>query len=343
MVSIKDIANLAGVSPTTVSNVLHGRTEKMSADTLQKVRKVIKEQNYVSNMGGRLLANYGSKIIGVIMTYGRRNEVSVVQSPFYSEVLGDLENEIRKKGYYMMFYTSGDVEESIQMALSWNVEGLIVLGCLPYDCKKLRDRLDKPIVFIDSYFEDDSDSYDNVGLHDFEGGYLMTSHLIQMGHRKIAFLADAEYPVGVDYERMMGYQKALKENALEVSNNDYIQLSYKQGERVQQMREFSKKRIRDYSALFFASDFYAIDAVNIFFEEGLKVPDDISVAGFDDNIFAIECRPKLTTVKQNISDKAFYAVDKIMKIIKGKNEGSHNIRLPVKLIVRESVKNIIDK
>lgn len=313
----------------------------MSADTFQKVREVIKEQNYVSNMGGRLLANYGSKIIGVIMTYERRNEVNVAQSPFYSEILGALENEIRKKEYYMMFYTSGGVEESIQMALSWNVEGLIVLGCLPCDCKKLRDRLDKPIVFINSYFEDDSDNYDNVGLRDFEGGYLMTSYLIRMGYKKIAFLADAENPIGVDYECMMGYQEALKENGLEISSSDYILLSYKQGERARQMREFCKKRIQDYSALFFASDFYAMDAVNIFFAEGLKVPDDISVAGFDDNIFAVECRPKLTTVKQSISDKAYCAVDKLMNIIKGRHEEKRNICLPVKLVIRESVKKIL--
>ena len=153
MISIKEIAYLAEVSPTTVSNVLHGRTDKMSADTLQKVRKVIKEQNYVSNMAGRLLGNYGSKIIGVIMTYSRRTEMNVTQSPFYSEILGALEREIRKKNYYMMFYTSSGVEESIQMALSWNVEGLIVLGCLPDDCKKLRDKLDKPIVFHFSKYD----------------------------------------------------------------------------------------------------------------------------------------------------------------------------------------------
>lgn len=341
MVSIKDIAHLAGVSPTTVSNVLHGRIDKMSADTLQKVREVIKEQNYVSNMGGRLLGNYGSKIIGVIMTYERRNEMNVIQSPFYSEILGALESEIRKKKYYMMFYTSGGVEESIQMALSWNVEGLIVLGCLPDDCKKLRDRLDKPIVFIDSYFLDDPNAYDNVGLHDFEGGYLMTKHLIRKGHKKIAFLADAEFPVGVDYERMMGYRKALEESGLEVNNNDYIPLHFKLEERARQMREFCKERIWDYTALFFASDFYAMDAVNVFFTEGLKVPDDISVVGFDDNIFAVECRPKLTTIKQDISDKAFYAVNKMMDIINGKQEEERNISLPVKLVVRESVKDIV--
>ncbi len=340
MVSIKDIADIAGVSPTTVSNVLHGRVNKMSKETLHKVQEVINEQNYVSNMAGRLLANYGSKIIGVIMTYGRRNYINAIQSPFYSEIIGSLEREIRKKGYYMILYTSGGVEESIQMALSWNVEGLIILGCQSSDCRKLKDRLDKPIVFIDSYFEDDSCAYDNVGLNDFEGGYLMTNYLIQMGHRKIAFLADAEHPAGVDYERMRGFWKALEEADLEINSNNYIPISYKTDERNTQIRELCKERAGEFTALFFASDFYAIDAVNIFFAEGLSVPDDISVVGFDDNVFAAECRPRLTTVKQNISDKAVYAVNKIMNIIQGKYEEERNIRLPVKLVIRDSVKNI---
>jgi len=340
MITIKDIAYLAGVSPTTVSNVLHGRTEKMSDETLDKVRKVIKEQNYVSNMAGRLLANYGSKIIGVIMTYERRNDITAIQNPFYSEIIGALEKEIRSNGYYMMLYTSGGVEESIQMALSWNVEGLIILGCPPCDCKRLKEGLNKPIVFIDTYFEDDSNSYDNVGLQDYEGGYWMTDYLIQMGHRKIAFLADTEHPVGVDYERLRGYRDALNNAGIKDCPDNYISLSFKLEERNRQMREFCRERIHNFTALFFASDFYAIDAVNVFFSEGISVPDDISVVGFDDNVFAVECRPKLTTVKQNISDKAYFAVSKIMDIISGTGKGDRNIKLPVKLVIRDSVKYI---
>ena len=72
------------------------------------------------------------------------------------------------------------------------------------------------------------------------------------------------------------------------------------------------------------------------------MPDDISVAGFDDNIFAVECRPKLTTIKQNVSDKALYAVNKIMDIIHGEQKGERNINLPVKLVVRDSVKGIVE-
>ncbi len=340
MITIKDIAELAGVSPTTVSNVLHGRTEKMSPETLEKVKKVIKEQNYVSNMAGRLLANYGSRIIGVIMTYERRNDINAIQNPFYSEIVGALEKNIRKEGYYMMLYTSGSAEESIQMALSWNVEGLIILGCPPCDCRKLREQLDKPVVFVDTYFEDDPDSYDNVGLRDYEGGYLMTEYLLRMGHRRIAFLADEEHPVGVDYERLNGCRDALRACGITPSECDYIPLPFRLEERDRLIRSLCAERIRDYTALFFASDFYAIDAVNVLFSEGISVPEDISVVGFDDNVFAVECRPQLTTVRQNISDKAFHAVKKVMELITGTPSSERNIRLPVELVLRSSVKAI---
>ena len=128
MVTIKDMAEMAGVAPTTVSNVLHGRTKKMSKETLARVQKVIDECQYVTNMGARLLANYGSRIIGVIISYGRREEQNAIQDPFFSEVIGALEKEIRLNGYFMMLYTSGNVEESLKIASSWNIEGLVVLG-----------------------------------------------------------------------------------------------------------------------------------------------------------------------------------------------------------------------
>ena len=104
MITIKDMAEIAGVSPTTVANVLHGRTKKMSKETLKKVQDVIDQSHYVSNMGARVLANYGSRIIGVIMNYDRRAENNAMADPFYGTIVGALEKEIREHGYYMMLY-----------------------------------------------------------------------------------------------------------------------------------------------------------------------------------------------------------------------------------------------
>lgn len=340
MITIKDMAEIAGVSPTTVANVLHGRTKKMSRETLRKVQEVIDNSNYVSNMGARMLANYGSKIIGVIMNYDRRSDNNIISDPFYGTIVGALEREIREHGYYMMLYTAGSIDETVRLASLWNIEGLIVLGCKSSDVEKIRQQMELPVVFIDSYYEDHTGEFHNVGLDDFGGGYQMTKYLLHRGHRRIAFLADEENPVGVDRERLKGYQKALEEYGIPYRQSDYIPISYKKVTRHSILWEFCRKRLKEFTALFFASDFYASDAIHIFQTQGIRVPEDISVAGFDDNVFAEHCSPMLTTVQQSVEDKGYYAFQMLHRLIKGEPCEENNIHLPVKLVVRGSVKSI---
>lgn len=334
------MAEIAGVSPTTVANVLHGRTKKMSKETLKKVQDVIDRSNYVSNMGARVLANYGSRIIGVIMNYDRRTENNALSDPFYGTIVGALEKEIREHGYYMMLYMAGSIEETVRLASSWNIEGLVALGCRPDEVRKIRQQMELPVVLIDSYFENEEEDCYNVGLDDFGGGYMMTNYLIRQGHRHIAFLADETKPVGVDRERLKGYQKALEENGIQFREKDYVPISFRKQTRHTRLWEFSQERISEYTALFFASDFYASDAVNIFQTQGIRVPEDISIVGFDDNVFAEHCRPMLTTVQQVVADKARYAFEMLHKLIKGEKCEESNIHLPVKLVIRESVKKL---
>jgi LacI family transcriptional regulator len=337
---MKQIAELAGVSPSTVSNVLHGNTAKMTAETFARVQRVISEKKYVANMSGRNLAKYGSKIIAVIMTYGRRNELNAIQDPFFSEIIGALEHEIRTRGYFMMLYISGDVDESLKMAHSWNVEGLVSIGGSADDCRKFASESGIPLVFIDCYFHNDGFPYVNVGLEDKFGGRLMTEYLIGKGHRGIAFLADEVNPVGVDFERLLGCAEAITDAGLSFSKDDYIHLSYKADERFETLKTLVHNNFLGYTALFFASDFLASDAINVFQDEGVRVPDDISVAGFDGNIFSAHSRPRITTVQQSVSQKAAIAAEQLFKIIKKEKLESPQIRLPVSLKIGESVKNL---
>lgn len=340
MVTIKEIAERAGVAPTTVSNVLHGRTKKMSRETLERVQKVIEESHYVTNMGARLLAKYGSKIIGVIMTYGRREEKNAIQDPFFAEVLGALEKEIRLSGYFMMLYTSGSVEESLRIASSWNIEGLVVLGSQPEDCRKLQQLSGIPVVFIDSYLGAGEGGLENVGLQDYEGGFLMTRYLLENGHRRIGFLADAPQPVGVDAQRLAGHRAALETAGLKWQQADYIALDYREAARHDFLRHFCRNGLERYTALMFASDYYAMDAINVFSREGVRIPEEVSVTGFDDNVFARQSRPRLTTVHQNPSEKARMAIEMLQKRLRGENNKVRDVKLPVFLKVRESVRKI---
>jgi LacI family transcriptional regulator len=337
-ITVKELAELAGVSPTTVHNVIHGRYCKMRPEILKKVQKVLSDNNYVSNMAGRILANHGSRLIGFIMMYPHRSELNVVLDPFHGEIIGALEYQIRNAGYFMMLYTSETIGESLRMAVSWNVEGLIVLGGSADDALRYRRNLDIPIVFIDYYFHDDGVPYINVGLDDFYGGYLMARHLLERGHRRIAFLADADPPVGVDHERLQGYRKALGEYG--IRRGDFIPLSYQQGARRKFLEKFAQKNLKDYSALFFASDFYAVDAMCLFQDMGIQIPGDVSIAGFDGNIFSVQCRPRLTTVKQQVSHKAEHAVARILRLVRGEPIETPNIRLNVTLQPGDSVADL---
>jgi len=340
MITIKQLASLAKVSPSTVVNVLHGRSEKVKEETFKRVQKVICEAEYTPNMGGRLLKNSESRIIGVIITWARRDDENIVQDPFFGEIIGALENEIRSRGYFMMLYISENAAECINMAKSWLVDGLIVMGGLPDDCSLFLRKMNMPLVFIDAFFHNDGLPYVNVGLEDRRGAFLMTEYLIKKGHSRIAFVVDGDPPIGSGQERLFGFHDAMKQYNLPVSNSNCISVSYKLNERHAFYKKFSKSKMNDYSALFFFSDFYAMDAITFLTDIGFKIPDDISICGFDNNIFASHCRPRLCTVCQSVSEKAVHAITQLFKLIKKEPLENRIIRLDVSLFEGKSVKNL---
>lgn len=336
MVTIKSIAKLSGVSPTTVSNVLHGKVNKVSEETLKKVNKAIKETNYVSNMGGRLLSKRGSKIIGVIMTYARREENNATSDPFYSEIIGALEKTIRENGYFMMLYTSGSIDESLRLATAWDIEGLIVLGETPKEAQEFYRSFETPIMFIDTYGE----NIPNVGIDDCGAMKELVNYLIDLGHKRIAFLCNSDVLIGVDYERYQGFCEALKEHGIETDEDDLFHLSFKDSIRRAMLKELYNNDFNGYTALCFASDFYAADALSYLSELEVKVPDDISITGFDNNILAKFSSPRLTTVSQNVSKKGKLAVEKLIRTIQSGEKDEVSTNVETHFIEGESVKFI---
>ena len=128
LITIKELAKMIGVSPTTVSNVIRGKTNEVSQQTIEKVQKVLKEVNYIPNMTAINLAKNSSNVIGYVMNAKGIIQDNAVQDFFTGELIGALEMEIRKAGYYMMIYISDDIDEIIKFVSSWNVDGLIALG-----------------------------------------------------------------------------------------------------------------------------------------------------------------------------------------------------------------------
>lgn len=344
MITIKEIAEMANVSTTTVSNVIHGKTAKMAPATRDRIARILKEQNYVTNMGARLIACNNSRLVGVIINNPSTEDKNALQDPYVSELFGAMEREIRQQGYYMLTYIAeqeqsltGHLDNIVKTAQSWKIDGLVILGVDSEESDFLLDALDIPIVFIDCF----SSSPDclNVGIEDERGGYLVTKHLLENGHRKICFLADRKDPIDVDAARLEGHRRALREYGLPFSYQDIFPIP-RDREHRHEAFELLYKRLYRYTALFFASDYYAADAMRFFQKKGMRIPDDISITGFDDNYFSQLVTPSITTVRQNITLKGQVAVRKLISIIEGKVPEEYRTILPVELIPRDSVKKI---
>ncbi|MDD3219208.1 MAG: LacI family DNA-binding transcriptional regulator [Lachnospiraceae bacterium] len=339
MITIKEIAQMLGMSTTTVSNVIHGKTKEVSQATIEKVEAALEEYNYIPNISARNLAQNESKIIGVAMRSRKdKYDDNALKDPFTGELIGGIEKALRHSGYYMMIYISEDVEELVQHISLWNADGLLLLGILGEEWRKIKERYKKPTVFIDSYFDKEIKDLVNVGLQDYQGTYELTKYLISCGHRKIAFMADN--CVGVDSERFKGFCQALNEAGIIFDpKKDFLYHRPSRAERKQSYDEICN-HCNDYTAVVCVSDYYAVSLINELEARGISVPDDISVAGFDDNYLSQKHRPAVTTVHQDPELKGELAVKQLIKMIKGKRIKEHSIMLPAEVMVRDSVKNL---
>lgn len=337
MIRIKDIAQRAGVSATTVSNVIHGNTRKVSQATIDKINRIIEETNYVPSMGARLLAGNGSRIIGVIVGTEERFREEKLQDPFTGSILGKIETELSRRGYYMMFHMSSGMEENCQLASAWNVEGLLTIGISAEDNLEIRRLSRAPVVSIDVYYG--KRAIPNVGLDDFSGGYEMAKYLLKKRHRRILFLTP--WDVGVDKARWEGVQKALREYGVERIEECRQLMPCAHEERMELHRR-NLEKYRRYTALFFSSDYYAAEGIQFLHDEGIRVPEELSVVGFDNNSYATLIRPALTTVAQDVREKGWQAVDMLMKLIEnGGEEGvKTQTKLPIRIVERESVRQL---
>ena len=335
MITIKEIARQLGVSPTTVSNVINGRTEKMSEQTRMKIEEMLVKNHYVQeNRGGRSSQDE-LKLVIVEFFFGEREHIYT--DPFCAELLEAIEKELEKTGRNVVCSTVYSEDEFLKKLSAYNVEGSIILGCDPSRCEALCKRTGKPLVFVDC----GEGNYDNIGLQDREGAKELTSYLIKQGHRKIAFFCDQEEPIASNRSRLLGYREALEKHEISYSQEDFYYIPQEKNLRYEVLRRFAKTaKTKGYTAAFFAADLYANEAVSVFFSKNLWVPEDISVVGFDDNVYARLSRPSLTTVRQSPTDKGREAVKLLLKRVYGQEVMIRSMELPTELIVRESVRNI---
>ena len=255
-------------------------------------------------------------------------------------MIAALENAIRANGYYTMLHAAQTAAEIHRISQTWNAVGLIVMGLQANQCRELMQVTRKPIVFVDCYF-DQGERYNNVGLDDEGGMRQMTEHLLKLGHRNMLFVGDQPVLWGVDARRLRGHQQALEAAGLAWQETHYFCVSKdrkRRGEDYQRMLEYV--RMLGCTVCLFISDYYAVEAIDFLLDQGVRVPEDISITGFDDNILSRVIRPRLTTVHQNVTRKAQTALHALFDILDKTAKEPVSLVLPTRIIRGSSVKDL---
>ena len=335
MIRIKDIADRAGVSPTTVSNVIHGKTGRVSKATVEKINRILKEMEYVPSISARMLANNSSGLIGVALGFMKKGNASSFEDPFVSAMLLEIWSIRSGNTAIMMLVARHEQDDLMQQALGWNFDGMIAMALKVKRRLQSSRNVSKPLVTIDQYLPPEL-GVRSITMDDRGGAYQMSQYLIGKGHKKFLFLSDCD--LGVDHYRWLGVRQAMEEAGIEDIESRHIVIPWNPEQRekaYEEMLPFFKKQ----TALFFSSDYYALEASNFLQNRGIKVPEEISIAGFDDVTYATLARPKLTTVHQMVDGKARRAVEVLMHLIQDEPVQKDIPPLPTTL-VEKSVRDL---
>lgn len=325
-IRISDIAEELGLSTATVSNVIHGKTNKVSDETVKRVQALLEQRQYIPSMAGILLAQNSSKIIGVFVNDHEKYEGHTLDDAFISSALNALSTEIEHCGQFMMVKKAKHPEEVLKFASMWNMEGLVMMGFCDQDYMYLRTHMRIPFVVYDGYC-DNPQGIVNITIDNFDGGFQMGRLFREKGHTAAICLTDNE--TGVDLERINGFCEGFGNGSV-----DRMLIPMRKTERRQQYAR-QIERFRRISAVFAVSDYYAIDLMQFLLDNGFSVPGDIAIAGFDGTPMGEQVYPALTTVRQDNALRAKTAMEKLRDLQEGR-ETTTSVMLSVTLLERAS-------
>jgi LacI family transcriptional regulator len=336
-----DVARDAGVSQTTVSFVLNGKvSESISAETTERVLQSVQRLKYVPDMAARTMASKAggrrsSDMIGVLIPQTEPGKEFMFSNPFYGDFLSAVEYTARVNGYHVLISGTNANQSYLEIAKSRSLSGIIILGMLPSTDLKEYTQSRIPTVLVDCY--ENSHYFHTVGINDRYGGFLAAQYLIEHGHKQIAFISGAVTETGVSQMRLLGYKDALSEAELEYNERFVFSGDVLYDYAVAAARKIAETGV---TAVFASADILALGLLEGFQQAGIRVPDDISLIGFDDLYLTRSCSPALTTVHQDITEKGRVAAEIIIDASKVHKLPKRNITIPISITERKSVRTI---
>jgi LacI family transcriptional regulator len=326
MATIKDIAKIAGVSISTVSYALNNDT-KVSKKTKEKILNAARELNYQKNGIASDLKRNSTRTIALIVTD--------LAGPYYAELVKGVQEVTLSKGYDLLACSSlgGESSTAVKFLTEKRVDGAIVLAHnVSEEIIVQSARATFPIILLDR--KADSEYVVSIEVDNEAGSYLAAQYLIQQGHRNIAYISGLAISE-LHFMRIHGYERALQEHGVEDKSRLH-QFGTFNRENGYSMTKMLIAEGNLPSAIMYANDEMAIGGMVAFKEHGIKVPEEVSVIGFDDIELAQYVRPALTTIMQPKYERGALAAHLIFQILEGQEIQTY-YKLPTQFVLRDSV------
>jgi len=329
-VTIQDVAKAAGVSVSTVSRVLNGKID-VASDTQDRILAIIGDLGYTSNLAARSMRSYKKNLIGLV--------VPDIGFPYSIEIMKGVNRAIAESNFDLLLYTTGDIQKNgtdlheqhyVSLLNNSITDGVIIVASAAAEFIT-----NAPIVAVDPHVV--NPNYPSVQGTNYHGSLEVMEYLIGQGHRRIGFISGRQ-DVGSAGRRLKGYQDALANAGLDldeglITPGDFTQkIGYKYA---RQLLKLSNPP----TAIFAANDQSAIGVFEAAEELGLRIPEDLSVVGFD-NISEAKYLG-LTTVDQFLADMGYVAVQMLIKLIGGELLELETYKMQTKLVERTSCQKLI--
>jgi len=331
MATIYEVSELAGVSLATVSRVMNN-SGKVTEKTRQKVLAAITELDYRPNSMAQSLASKRSNSVGIL--------IPELHGPFFGVMLSNIEKELREAGKRVII-TAGHSDENkerdcIEFLLGSSCDALILhVYSVPRDYLVELNKGPVPIIILNNYVPELADHC--IFLDNEHGGYIATKALLDNGHRNLAYISGPSWKTD-SFKRLSGHKRALKEYGLEVNEQLIAEGDFEEASGQSAMKHLLGLNI-PFTGVVCANDEMAAGAMEVARMQGLSVPDDISVIGYDNVSFTRYLHPKLSSIGCRISEMGQMAARCVLKNAYGQSDLIIKNTFKPRLVLRESVKS----
>ena len=340
-ITIKDIAKICGVGVSTVSRAINNHPD-INPATREQIKKVIEEYGYIPNNSARNLKRTESNAVAILM--------KGITNTMFSQMIKVFDAKLKRNKLSMIVQQVGYEEDEVAVALELikekRLKGIIFLGANYYHPEGEMDKINVPFVLstVGAIADDpDSTRFSHVTVDDKKESYRATEYLIRKGHRKIAIISAEDLDSSVGRLRMEGYREALKDYNIEVNPRLICRVSDELEHYTMENGYFTTRKLLEsgefFTAIYATSDAMAVGAYRALREAGLKIPDDVSVMGFDGNEIGDYVHPKLSTIEQPVTYLAEMTFNLLQDMMDGQC-GNKTLMFEGALVEKESVREI---